>query len=266
MAERGRVRGDGVDVLRREPAPVGAARLRVSARRRGTDRLGRGFYARPSQELARRLLGCVITRAVPGDGGDGLVRAVIVETEAYCGPADQGSHARNGLRTARNEAMYGPAGLLYVYFTYGMHHCANVVCAAEGVPEAVLLRAASVVRGAELVRRERRLGGLAELRHDRDLLRGPGRLCAGLGISRRDNGQDLATSARVWIEGRASASEASGNGADAPVAPSNARPGRVLCGPRIGLSARAGAWADRALRFWIADHPAVSGPSGRNVG
>lgn len=234
------------------PGPVGA----------GGRRLGRDFYARGSVGLARALLGCVIARVVPGGG---VVRAVIVETEAYRGPADQGSHARNGLRTRRNETMYGPPGRLYVYFTYGMHHCANVVCAREGVPEAVLLRAAWVMEGTGLVQLERARAGLGQLRHNRDLLRGPGRLCAGLGIARRDDGEDLTSSERLWIVGRAGAG-AVGAGAGSAGAGDAGGIGRVLRGPRIGLSARAGAWADRPLRYWIAGHPAVSGPRRGNTG
>jgi len=166
------------------------------------------------------------------------VVARIVETEAYLGTDDPASHAFHG-PTARSGVMFGPAAHLYVYFTYGMHHCANVVTEREGVAGAVLLRAAAVEEGSSTVA-GRRGAGVPEAA----LLRGPGNLCRGLGISRKDDGIDLLDPAsRVHVERRAGTP---------PIAVST----------RVGLR-RA---ADRLLRFsWLGD-PAVSHPTPRNPG
>ena len=101
-------------------------------------RFDRSALECPAVELAPALLGCVLVRTL--DDGARLVGR-IVETEAYAGPHDQAAHTRNGHRSTRNEVMWGRAGLCYVYFTYGMHHCMNVVCGGVDVPEAVLVRA-----------------------------------------------------------------------------------------------------------------------------
>lgn len=139
----------------------------------------------PAEVLAPKLIGAVLRRTLP----DGMVlTGRIVETEAYMGADDRCSHAYNGRRTPRNEAMYGRAGLAYVYFTYGMHHCVNVVCGEEGVAVAVLIRALEPLTGLEAMRRLR--GGRKNLR-DRDLCSGPGKLCQALAIDRALNAADL---------------------------------------------------------------------------
>ncbi len=144
-------------------------------------RLTRRFFQRPTLIVARELLGARLVRVErSGSRSSGL----IVEVEAYIGSDDLGCHARAG-RTARNAAMWGPAGHAYVYFTYGMHWCLNVVTEVDGFPAAVLLRALVPVEGRDTMRRRRGPAG------DRDMTGGPARLCQALGIARRYNGHDL---------------------------------------------------------------------------
>lgn len=145
-------------------------------------RLGRRFYGRDPREVAPELLGKVLVR--------GRRAARIVEVEAYCGAEDPGSHAYRG-QTRRNATMFGPPGLLYVYFTYGMHWCANAVCGREGEGVAVLLRAAEPLRGLEEMRALR-----PAARRDRDLLAGPARLCQAFGVDGDDDGADLVRTGR----------------------------------------------------------------------
>jgi DNA-3-methyladenine glycosylase len=171
-------------------------------------------------DVAPRLLGGVLRH----DG----VAVRLTEVVAYDGANDPGSHAYNRM-TARNEVMFGPAGRLYVYFTYGMHYCCNVVTGTEGTASAVLLRAGEVVEGVPLARERRGRG------NDRDLARGPARLCQALGIERDQNGADLA-GPELSLE--------------LPEAPAPA----ISTGPRVGLRLA----ADRPWRFWITDDPTVS--------
>jgi DNA-3-methyladenine glycosylase len=200
--------------------------LPVARRTGGPARLGRGFYARSTLEVAPALLG----RLLVYDGPRGPVGGRIVEVEAYVGTADPACHAAAG-KTARNAAMWGPPGHAYVYFTYGMHHCLNVVTEADGEPAAVLIRALRPEIGLPLLARrlphrppERRLSG-------------PGILCAGLGLDRRHDGVDLVTGP-LWI-GR-------GRARGIPAARS----------PRIGIR-RA---THRPWRFYWRGDPSVSGP------
>lgn len=144
--------------------------------------LPRAFYLRDTVDVARALLGCILWRRLEGD----LLAVRIVETEAYLGANDPASHARRGLRTPRNESMYGEGGQAYVYFTYGMHHCMNVVTSEEGIPEAVLLRAAEPIAGIDAIRVKR-----PKASRDQDLLNGPGKLCMGLRIDRSMDGTRL---------------------------------------------------------------------------
>jgi DNA-3-methyladenine glycosylase len=144
--------------------------------------LGRRFYARDPRELAPLLLNKVLTDARPGLD---RVAARIVEVEAYCGSEDPGSHAYRGL-TRRNRTMFGPPGHLYVYFTYGMHWCANVVAATDGVGMAVLLRAGAPILGVEHMRERR-----GQDRRDRELCAGPARLTEAFAITGKDDGADL---------------------------------------------------------------------------
>jgi DNA-3-methyladenine glycosylase len=143
-------------------------------------RLPRAFFARPSTEVAPDLLGRVLVRVLPS--GERLV-ARLVETEAYQ-EDDAASHSFRG-RTARTEVMFGPPGHLYVYFTYGMHFCMNVVTGLGGEGSAVLLRAAEPLEGLDAMRA---LRGLDDVRA---LCSGPGKLCQALGVGRSDNGLDV---------------------------------------------------------------------------
>jgi DNA-3-methyladenine glycosylase len=184
-----------------------------------------GLLAGPVEVAAPGLLGC---RLVAGG-----VTVRLTEVEAYDGVGlDAASHSHRG-RTARNAVMFGPPGRAYVYFTYGMHWCMNVVCRPEGTASAVLLRAGSIVDGIELARTRR--PGASE----RDLARGPARLTQALGIAGETYGVNLLAS-------------------DAPVRllppdPSAAE-GEVHCGPRVGVVGE----PERPWRFWLAGEASVS--------
>ncbi|MGE5460563.1 MAG: DNA-3-methyladenine glycosylase [Solirubrobacterales bacterium] len=151
-------------------------------------RLPRSFFARPSTKVAPDLLGRVLVRILP-DGG--RLSATIVETEAY-GEGDPASHAFRG-RTPRNAVMFGPPGHLYVYFTYGMHFCMNVVTESEGRGSAVLLRAAEPLQGHEAMAERR---GTSEVRR---LCSGPARWTQAFGIARQENGADLVRGREVYL-------------------------------------------------------------------
>ncbi|MEU6247340.1 DNA-3-methyladenine glycosylase [Glycomyces sp. NPDC047010] len=177
--------------------------------------LDRSFFARDSVVVAPELLGCIVT----ANG----VSVRLTEVEAYR-EDDPASHSFRG-PTARTRVMFGPAGFLYVYFTYGMHFCANLVCGADGAGAAVLLRAGEVVEGAPLAQ-----GRRGENVAERDLARGPARLAQAMGWDRGDDGRDMVGAV---------------NGGEAA---------EVLAGPRTGITKA----ADAAWRFWIAGDRYVS--------
>lgn len=140
------------------------------------------FFQGETVLIARALLGCILWRRL----GNETLAVRIVETEAYLGANDPASHARGGLRSKRNEAMYLPGGHAYVYFTYGMHYCVNVVTAEDGIAEAVLLRAGEPVTGIDEMRWRREAA-----RKDTDLTNGPAKLCQALAIDRGLDGASL---------------------------------------------------------------------------
>lgn len=188
--------------------------------------LGRAFYDRDALAVAPELLGKVLAY--------GELAARIVEVEAYLGTDDPGSHAYRG-RTARNATMFGRPGSLYVYFSYGMHWCANVVCGPGEQPHAVLLRAAAPLRGLHTMRARR-----PKARSDRDLLRGPGRLGQAFGFDRAHDGLDLVRGpVRIVDDGT----------------PALERPGVSV---RVGLGAGKG--DELPLRFFVPGDPHVSRP------
>lgn len=155
---------------------------------RPTRRLPRSFFLRPSPEVGPDLLGRILMRRL-GDGR--LLSARIVETEAYQ-EDDPASHSYRG-RTNRTEVMFGRPGHLYVYFTYGVHHCMNVVTGSDREGSAVLLRAAEPLEGVQEMARRR---GTDD---PRALCSGPGRLCQALGIARQENGLDLVRGHDLWL-------------------------------------------------------------------
>lgn len=200
--------------------------------------LPRSFYARPTEVVARELLGRVVAVVAAGAPGR-LVAGRIVECEAYLGRQDPASHAFRG-PTKRAAIMFGRPGILYVYFTYGMHHCMNVVAERDGEPGAVLIRALEPLAGQALARERR--GGRA----DAALMAGPARLTQALGIDLAWNGADVCATSRrreaigaiVLREGR--------RVADAEVVRSG----------RIGIREA----ADWPLRFSVGGSPHVSRP------
>jgi DNA-3-methyladenine glycosylase len=184
-----------------------------------------GILAGTPDAAARGLLGCRLSA--------GGVTVRLTEVEAYAGTGgDPASHAHRG-RTARNAVMFGPPGYAYVYFTYGMHWCLNVVCGPDGVAAAVLLRAGEVVEGVDKARERR-----PRVPRDVDLARGPARLCAALGIDSAAYGAYLLDGGPVRLR--------------PPVEPVD--PARISAGPRVGVTGA----HDLPWRFWIEGDPTVS--------
>jgi DNA-3-methyladenine glycosylase len=221
--------------------------------------LPRDFFARPSVQVAPDLLGCVLEH----ETADGLVAVELTEVEAYAGASDPASHAYRG-KTRRNAVMFGPPGHAYVYFTYGMYFCVNLVCLGEAGPagekgaSAVLLRAGAIVAGEELARARRTRGRApsgtspsgtspsgarpsgTSMVASRDLARGPARLCLALGIDRALDGADACVpSSPLRV--------ATG----AEPAP---RSVKIATGPRVGVSSA----AEIPWRFWLEGDPTVS--------
>ncbi|HEX7830790.1 MAG TPA: DNA-3-methyladenine glycosylase [Thermoanaerobaculia bacterium] len=195
-------------------------------------KLPRSFYLGDTVDIARALLGCVLYRRL--DEGP-LLAARIVETEAYLGANDAASHARRGLRSERNASMYLEGGHAYVYFTYGMHFCLNVVTQESDLAEAVLLRAAEPVKGIESMRERR-----PKARKDHELMNGPGKICMALDIDRKLDGESLRGDT-LWLAPR-----------DIELGDDD-----IAVSPRIGIdnSGDAAAWP---LRFFVRGNRNVS--------
>ena len=185
-----------------------------------------GFFARDANSVARDCLGRLLVSTIGGR----RCAVRLVEVEAYTGPNDPASHAARWHRSVRNETMYGPPGFAYVYFTYGMHWCLNIVTGRPGYPSAVLVRAGEPVEGLEVMRERRR--GIP----DHLLAAGPARLTRALGISGQYDGHDLRTRPLWLAEGE------------------RTPPSRCRRGPRIGIT-RA---VERRLRYWERGNRCVS--------
>jgi DNA-3-methyladenine glycosylase len=238
--------------------------------------VSRDFLARPATEVAPELLGCVLEHETAA----GLVAVELTEVEAYAGQADPASHAYRGM-TRRNAVMFGPPGHAYVYFTYGMHFCVNVVCSGAGSVSAVLLRAGAVIEGEDLARarRSNRRTGRARPHETspqqtsppapplqaplawRDLARGPARLCQALDIDRSLDGADVCVAssplrlrpAQLAANTGGCTTVRSGAGLaqeDDPVETSRT----IARGPRVGVSMA----TEVPWRFWFAGDPTVS--------
>lgn len=183
-------------------------------------KLPRSFYGRRTDLVAKDLLGCILVRKLGGIRLSGK----IVETEAYLGQEDPGSHASRGM-TPRNKIMFGKPGFTYVYFVYGNHYCLNFTTEREGTAGAVLIRALEPVEG---------IVEMAKNRHGRSLTSGPGRLTQALGITTKNNGTDLTGSEIYVLKGK--------------------KPEKIKAATRIGL--RGG--RDLKLRFYIRGNKFVS--------
>jgi DNA-3-methyladenine glycosylase len=191
--------------------------------------LKRGFYRRPTIEVARDLLGKVLVH--------GPTAGIIVETEAYLGGDDLASHSARGI-TGRTRVIFGPPGHAYVYFIYGMYECLNIVAEPDGHPGCVLIRALEPVSGLDVMRHRR-----PAARKPEDLAGGPGKLTLAMGITRAHNGVDVTRGALVVRDA-------------AQFKPSGGKPGQfeIAVTPRIGITQ----CADRPLRFLIRGNRFVS--------
>lgn len=202
-------------------------------------RLNRKFFNRDTVDVAKELLGRYLVRRIGGK----IVKAKIIETEAYCGIEDKACHASKGL-TPRTKVMFGPAGFTYVYLIYGMYHCLNIVTEKKGYPAAVL------IRGCELIKLKARNSKFEinsknkkskfksvsdfDIRISNFKLNGPGKVCRKLKIDRTLNNINIATSKDMWIEDFKE-----------PI-----KPNQIKKTKRIGVD-YAGKWKDKLWRFYI---------------
>ncbi len=208
--------------------------------------VSRKWLAVDAERCADRLIGATLVRTLPGGA---RLSGIIVETEAYCGAEDRAAHTFGGRRTPRNEPMYQRAGTAYVYFTYGMHFCMNVVCGEEGVGVAALIRALEPIEGLETMRANRAGKRSADSLRDRDLCSGPAKLCAAMGVDRALNGVDLlAPGSPLTLE------------VDESVA-RTARDRGIIRTPRIGIASAGEPWVSAPLRFIAGGNPFLSRPT-----
>ncbi|WP_104200683.1 DNA-3-methyladenine glycosylase [Cryobacterium sp. Y29] len=195
----------------------------------------RGFFSREVLDVAPGILGCILQRT----DDDGTVTIRITEVEAYAGERDPGAHSYRG-KTNRNRTMFGPAGHLYCYFTYGMHHALNLVAGQPGQPYGCLIRAGDVIQGSDIarIRRESKPRKVPLL--DRSLARGPGCVAQSFGATLDNDGDDLFGGQwKFFIPD------------DGVVLPHHT-------GPRVGVSGPGGDATNFPWRFWLADAPSVS--------
>jgi DNA-3-methyladenine glycosylase len=184
--------------------------------------LSESFFQQNAPDLAPALLGCKLVHKTP----DGITAGIIVETEAYS-QEDAASHSYNG-ETARTKAMFGEGGHAYIYFTYGMHYCFNVVSGSKGHGQGVLIRALEPIEGLELMKARR------NKQEERELCNGPAKLVQAMGITKADYGKPL-FEGNLYIE-----------------AAEKKLP--ISTGPRIGISKE----IDKPWRFWITDNHHIS--------
>lgn len=206
----------------------------------------RAFFARDVLEVAPDLLGARLSHRT----SDGVVTIEITEVEAYAGERDPGAHSYRG-RTARNATMFGDAGHVYCYFTYGLHHAINLVTNDTDEPYGCLIRAGRIVDGVELARSRRVPPGPADraprVRRaplaDRAIARGPGNVAQALGASLANDGDDLFGGAWAFSVRRADAASARS---------------QISMGPRVGVSGPGGDAVEYPWRFWVSGDPTVS--------
>lgn len=187
------------------------------------------FYQQSSLELAKNLLGKVLVRK----DGDAIMKAMIVETEAYIGQNDSACHASKG-RTPRTDIMFQRAGHAYVYFIYGMHYMLNIVTEAEGCPAAVLIRAAEPVDGQRQMQINRKI-------NTTKLCNGPAKLCKAMNITKAQNALDLCHNSELWLEEFV-----------------NVNTEQIQTSPRIGIGYADEEDQNKHWRFFIKDNPHVS--------
>lgn len=204
--------------------------------------LTRDFYLQNAPALAENLLGRLLVHKTKA----GVTAGMIVEAEAYAGPEDKGAHSYGGRRSDRTEVMFGLGGHAYIYFIYGMYHCFNVVAGPEGKPEAVLIRALEPVQGVDLMGQRRGISlGKA-------LCNGPGKLCAAMGLTKENYGQDLCDAGTeeegLYIEDYQTIEKS-----------------HIYVSPRINID-YAEEYRDVLWRFYIKDNPYVSKVPGKYKG
>ncbi|MFW5984839.1 MAG: DNA-3-methyladenine glycosylase [Halanaerobiaceae bacterium] len=194
--------------------------------------LNKKFYLKDAVTVARRLVGKLLVREIE----EKKVVCRIVETEAYCGPEDKGSHAYQNRKTDRTKVMFAAGGCAYVYLIYGMYHCFNVVCAPRGKPEAVLIRAGEPLSGQKIIEKNRKIKN----QNPKNLTNGPGKLCQALKIDKKFNGYSLFKGEKLYIQDSGSSKEI-----------------KIAAGKRINID-YAEEYKHKPWRFYIKGNPYLS--------